>query len=99
MKDKFTIPEKIKHFLYRLVAIMLWLSYKKPEKVSLINDNLHCRYGYCKYPFVKIKGQFPRFIKRGIYEMPTTYDYYDSKRYFLFPLPNWFNEWYWKHYR
>ena len=99
MEHKFTITEKLRHFLYCLVAVVLWFIYKSPEKVSLINDNLCCRYGYCKYPFVKNKGQFPRFIKSGSYGMPAIYDHYDSKRYFLFPLPTWLNKLHWKHYR
>jgi len=95
--NKLKIKEKERCFLYCLLAIVLYVIYRRPEKVSLINDNQYCRYGYCKYPFVKNKGSFLRFIRNGSYGIPAIYDRYDSKKYFLFPLPTWLNKWHWKH--
>lgn len=85
----------MKQKLHYLIGVLCYVINKKPERISLINDDLPCRYGYCKYPFVKNKGEFPRFIRNGSYGIPAEHDDYDSRKYFLFPFPKWLNKSYW----
>lgn len=68
MEHKFSITEKLKHFLYCLLAIVLWLRYS-PDRVSLINDDAKCnRYGHNRYR--KENDKYPHYNIHRYFKYP-----------------------------
>lgn len=60
-----------------------------PEKTSLINDKVSVRYGYLKYPYTINHNR-----KAFHYSNDYRYGEYDSRRYYKYPMPMWFNKLY-----
>ena len=68
MENKFSITEKLRHFLYCLLAIVLWFRYS-PDRISLINDDAKCnRYGYEKYH--KENDKYPHYNIHRYFRYP-----------------------------
>lgn len=62
------------------IFLCYWILGYVPDKLSLINDKVCCRYGYYR--------RTPPAAGK--------YDQYDSLSYYEYPAPMWFNRWYFK---
>ena len=65
------------------IFLYYWILGYVPDKISLINDKVCCRYGYYR----RTPHQVDKYDQ---------YDQYDSLRYYKYPAPMWFNRWYFK---
>lgn len=85
MKPKLKLIDNVKHIIYFLFVLVLWIRYS-PDEISLINDESKCkRYGFYKYekdndkyPYYNIhryfKYPFPIWLNKLYFKYYVIYD-------------------------